>query len=240
MLKPRGIKTLSPKLVKIVLIVYAIKIALALSGDYLIVCPLIDRSLNTVHGAAAKPSQRAMELHRSLFIVDLHADSLLWDRDLLVRNTRGHVDVPRLIEGNVALQAFTIVTRMPFNLNTAKVGYYNDEITLLSIVQRWPPTTWFSLKERALFQADKLNALAARSKGRLTLIKSAADLKTYIAHRKTDTSCTAGFLGVEGAHALEGDLNNIEVFYEHGIRMIAPSHFFDNDIGGSSHGYQRN
>ena len=49
--------------------------------------------------------------------VDLHADALLWGRDLLERGTRGHVDLPRLREGNVALQAFTVVTKTPHGLN---------------------------------------------------------------------------------------------------------------------------
>lgn len=33
-------------------------------------------------------------------------------RDLNTHNGYGHVDVPRLIEGNVALQIFTIVTKV--------------------------------------------------------------------------------------------------------------------------------
>jgi membrane dipeptidase len=49
--------------------------------------------------------------HTQLFIADMHADTLMWpSRDLLERHEFGHVDLPRLIEGNVALQAFTIVT----------------------------------------------------------------------------------------------------------------------------------
>jgi len=32
----------------------------------------------------------------------MHADSLLWKRDILERSVRGHVDVPRLIEGHYA------------------------------------------------------------------------------------------------------------------------------------------
>src|SRR2546426_5588069 len=42
---------------------------------------------------------RSRALHRQLLIADLHADSLLWGRDLLERGTRGHADIPRLIEG---------------------------------------------------------------------------------------------------------------------------------------------
>jgi membrane dipeptidase len=58
-------------------------------------------------------SQRVQELHSSLLIADLHADSLLWGRNLLKESTRGHVDVPRLIKGNVALQVFLLPTKTP-------------------------------------------------------------------------------------------------------------------------------
>jgi len=43
-------------------------------------------------------SARGRALHDTLLIGDWHADSLLWNRDLLARGARGHVDVPRLLE----------------------------------------------------------------------------------------------------------------------------------------------
>src|SRR5690242_2994784 len=38
-------------------------------------------------------SAAAQGLHKTLIVADLHADSLLWDRNLLKRSTRGHVDL---------------------------------------------------------------------------------------------------------------------------------------------------
>ena len=210
---------------------------IGLAAFFLVVPAVVDRRLNQVRGPALHaPSDRARKLHPTLFIVDLHADTLLWSRDLLVRNTRGHVDVPRLIDGNVGLQAFTIVTRTPIGLNIERNSDRTDSITLLAIAERWPTASWTSLKERALYQASRLDQAAARSNGQLTVVKSAADFDDYIRRRTMNPSCTAGFLGIEGAHALEGDLNNIDLFYDHGVRMMSPSHFFDNDIGGSAHG----
>src|SRR5262245_46591528 len=72
----------------------------------------VERRLNPV--TIAPPyvaSEQAREIHARATVVDLHADPLLWGRDLLVRATRGHVDVPRLIEGNVALQVFGVATK---------------------------------------------------------------------------------------------------------------------------------
>lgn len=199
----------------------------------------IDALLNRVNGPNTFVSKRAEQLHRTLLIVDLHADSLLWDRDLLRRNRRGDVDIPRLIEGNVAVQAFTIVSKMPARLGVDPDRNNADTITALALFSRWPLKSLGSLKERALHQIRKLDNFAAKSNGRLRIIKTAADLDSFIEYRSTNPSCLAGLLGIEGAHVLMGDLNNIDVFYKEGVRMMSPTHFFDNDIGGSSHGAAR-
>lgn len=230
-------KWIRATLIKRAMIAIVALLLLGLGAFFLVVPLIVDSRLNAVRGTSPHaPSDRARKLHQSLLIVDLHADTLLWDRDLLARNTRGHVDIPRLIDGNVALQAFTIVTKVPRGLNIERNSDRTDSITLLAIAERWPISTWSSLKERTLYQAAKLESAAARSNGRLTVIRTAADLSQYLKHRAADPACTAGFLGIEGAHALESDLNNIDVFFDHGIRMMSPSHFFDNDIGGSAHG----
>lgn len=207
------------------------------AGFFFIVPGLVDRKLNPVLNPPPYfASSRAQSLHQQLTIVDLHADSLLWQRNLLARNSRGMVDIPRLIDGNVALQAFTIVTKTPRGLNIDRNDDKSDNILLLAIAGRWPIATWTSLKERTLYQASRLSEAAARSNGKFVLIKTSGDLAAYLKRRSSEPGITAGFLGVEGAHALDGDLNNIDVFFEHGIRMMSPTHFFDNDIGGSAHG----
>lgn len=197
----------------------------------------VESRLNPVLSSAPyRSSERAGALHRKLFVADLHADSLLWGRDLSARTGRGHVDVPRLIEGGVALQAFTIVTKVPRGLNIERNDDGSDIITPLVIAQGLPVETWGSLKERALYQAQRLEAVAAQSDGKFVVIKTTYDLTNYLERRSRDSNITAGLLGVEGAHALEGDLNNVDSFFDHGIRMMSPTHFFDNDIGGSAHG----
>src|SRR5208282_4329923 len=46
-------------------------------------------------------------------------------------------------------------------------------------------------------------------------------------------------LSIEGAHALDGNLENLDVLYRAGYRMMSPSHFFDNDIAGSAAGVHK-
>ena len=121
-------------------------VAIAL-GAVVILLPVIpgqtETSLNrTVHRAPYPASARATELHRALVVADLHADTLLWDRDLLARGRLGHVDVPRLIEGNTAVQAFTVVTKVPRGMNIDRNDGESDAVLPLVIAQRWPPRAW--------------------------------------------------------------------------------------------------
>jgi membrane dipeptidase len=196
-----------------------------------------DRRVNTIIPRSRPDvSEAARRLHQRLLVADLHADTLLWARDPLERSARGHVDVPRLLEGNVALQAFTVVTKTPRHLNIENNDDRSDNVTLLAMAQRWPPATWFSLKERALYQARRLDTAATRSGGRLTVVRSRSELAAYLRRRRAEAGITAGLLGLEGAHALEGDPGNLDVLFQAGFRMVGLVHFFDNELGGSAHG----
>jgi microsomal dipeptidase-like Zn-dependent dipeptidase len=184
-------------------------------------------------------SDRALALHERLWVADLHADSLLWGRDLLVHSDQGHVDVPRLVEGNVALQVLAVTTKSPRHLNIERNDDRSDDVVLLAIALGWPPATWRRLLPRALHLAARADAMAGRSDGRLTIIRTRADLDTYDAVRRTRPAVTAGLLAIEGAHALDGDPANVEVVADAGFRMMSPSHFFDNAFGGSAHGIEK-
>lgn len=216
------------------LIAVAVFAAVALGIFFYVVPRYVDASHNTLTGA--ERATQTSDLHRRLIVADLHADSLLWDRNLLRENAWGHVDIPRLIKGNIALQAFSVVTKSPRSLNIERNSVASDNIRLLSFAQRWPPRTWNSLQQRALYQAEKLHDFAARSNGMLSIIKSRAELEAYIAKRRTQSGVTAGWLTIEGAHALEGELANLDALYQAGFRMIAPTHLADSDIGASASG----
>ena len=200
---------------------------------------IADSRMNRVTGASIPITERGRAIHSKYFVADLHADTVLWNRDLLARGTRGHVDVPRLVEGGVALQAFTIVTKTPRRMNIERNTADTDNITLLAIAELWPPRTWNSLVERALYEASRVTDAAARSKGQLSVIRTGADLAAFETKHASDRPTVAAFIGVEGAHALEGDLANLDRLFDAGVRMMAPTHFFDTEIGGSAHGSAR-
>ena len=198
-----------------------------------------NRENRILHSPPYKASQSAKTLHSTLLIADLHADSLLWGRNLLNHSSRGQVDVPRLIEGNVALQVFSVPTKVPHDVNIQQNDERSDDIFWLALAERWPPATWNSLTQRALYQARRLHKMAGASSGQFAVIESATDLSRYIERRQHEHGITAGLLSIEGAHALDGNLENVDVLYNAGFRMMSPTHFFDNDIGGSSAGVRK-
>jgi len=227
-------------LVKKLLIVFAAVLLLCGAVFFFVLPAQVEKRLNAViNHPPYQATEKARALHQRLLIADLHADSLLWGRNLLERGTRGHVDIPRLIEGNVALQAFTVVTKTPRGMNIERNDADTDNITLLAIASRWPLAAWSSLKERALYQAKRLRDMAAASNGKLTLIETKRDLSNYLERRTHEPHITAAFLGIEGAHALDGGLVNLDALFNAGFRMMSPTHLFDNDIGGSSSGARK-
>ncbi|MCH6199372.1 membrane dipeptidase [Aquiflexum sp. LQ15W] len=185
-----------------------------------------------------KVSPEALTLFNSLdFVADLHCDALLWGRDLTQKSEYGHVDFPRMQEGNVAMQVFTVVSKTPtgqnMEINTADA---TDNITLLNIAQGRPVSNWFSLMKRTLYQTAQLEEFSQDFNGNFIIIKSREDVMRLAEMRKTNKNIIGGLLGIEGGHALEGKIENLEKAYEAGVRLIGPSHFFDNELGGSAHG----
>jgi microsomal dipeptidase-like Zn-dependent dipeptidase len=184
-------------------------------------------------------SDRARDLHNTLLVADLHADSLLYGRDLLRRSAVGHVDVPRLIEGNVALQALAACVRVPRHLNTERNEDTSDDVALLSIALGWPPATWRSGLARALHLAARARGFADRSGGRLTVVTSRDDLARYLERRRVEPAITAALLTIEGAAALDGRPANVDRLADAGFRLFGLTHMVDNVFAGSSSGVDK-
>jgi membrane dipeptidase len=198
---------------------------------------LIEKRMNRVLPHTAyqiRPEVAA--LHASIPVSDLHDDALLWKRDLTKRSARGHLDIPRLVDGGVALQVFTAVTKSPAGQNYEENDANSDDITILALAQMWPPRTWGSLFERARFQSDKLRELERRAPGHIRYVTSRRGLEDVLARRARGQKLTAALFGIEGAHPLEGDLANLGRLHDEGLRVMGFTHFFDNELGGSLHG----
>lgn len=207
---------------------------------------IVDRRMNTIVPTTMPTvSDAGRALHQSMFVADLHADELLWGRDPLARANHGHVDVPRLQDGNVALQVFSAVTSTPRGINYDQNTGETDNILLLALAQRWPVATWRSLRARALYQAARLHDAAAKSHGVLVVITSREQLAQFATARGAAESATdrtgprvavAGLLAIEGLHALDGQLGSVDTLFAAGYRMMGLTHFFDNGVASSAHG----
>lgn len=196
-----------------------------------------DRKRNGVFFPPPYPvSKIARAFHDTLIVADLHADTLLWSRDLLKRNSFGHVDFPRLTEGGVGIQVFSAVTRFPRDIGAQNSETGRDAIQALAIAQRWPVKTWNSVLARALYQAHKLKEFEKLSKGKFTILRTREDVDRFVARRRSDPRAIAGLLAIEGAHALEGRLENVDVLFDAGYRMISLAHYQNSEMGGAAHG----
>ena len=215
-------------------------VAVAALAFFTLAPGILERGMNKVDGKALpQVSERAQALHKTLTIVDLHSDSLLWSRNFLDRAKRGHMDLPRLEEGNVALQILSSTTKSPKGQNYDANSGDTDNITSLVIAQLQPVRTWNSLLERSLWHAEKLHRAVAASDGKLRAVATAADLDALLAARKGKPLNTGALLSLEGLHPLEGKLANLGKLYAAGFRMAGLTHFFDNELGGSMHGLKK-
>jgi microsomal dipeptidase-like Zn-dependent dipeptidase len=233
------------KKLKVIAITVVLILVVVVGVAFLIVPAKIEQSMNKVVAHAPYIiSPAAQDMHDGLIIMDWHSDSLLWNRDLLKRSDYGHMDIPRLVEGNVAIQMFTVVTKSPKGQNYESNTADSDNITSLAIAQLWPIAAWSSLYERALYQAERLHDCAAKEPERIKIIRRQSDLiQALQARAKTKSNGSGGMvlglLGIEGCHCLEGKLENVKGLYDAGYRMISLHHFFDNRLGGSLHGINR-
>lgn len=225
-------------MLKKILIFVTLSISVAAIIFFGFVPQYIDKKSNTVK-VEIKKNQKSDWYDSIPFIADLHCDMLLWDRDFFERHTYGHVDLPRMQQSNMALQIFTIVSKVPKGINIEKNDDKTDQIALLSFGQLLPPRTWFGIKERALYQCQQLKNFALKSNNQFRIITSQSELKKFMADRLANNRLTAGMLGLEGAHCLEYNLDNLYKFYKAGVRYIGITHFFDNEWAGSAHGVNK-
>ncbi len=163
----------------------------------------------------------ARALHAEVHVLDLHADTAkLMDKlgyDLAARHDRpmpkavnlvGHVDLPRMREGGVAGQFFSFWTA-PSILNRAERGCARSVAS----------------------QLDALDRAMENHPAELRWTRTGADVRAAKASGKI-----AALGGIEGGHALEGDLETIAAFSRRGVRYLGLLHFSSNAIGRPAKG----
>lgn len=204
--------------------------------------------------------ERLPSPHQRFFVADLHADTLLWERDLLRRGRWGHTDAPRLHEGGVDLQVFTVVTKTPLVRQAHGAGAADcvpsdgvNTTGLLSVLQLRPLRTWTDLRERALYQARRLEDAARRSRleeggVEVILVRTADDLARVVtaagaAKAGRGPAVLGAVLGLEGANWIGGPEASdasiraeVRTLFAAGFRTFALTHRFNNALAGASEG----
>jgi len=171
----------------------------------------------------------------NLFVSDMHADTLLWSRSIAEKSELGHADIHRLRSASMGLQVFMSVIEAPKDVESDAIAQEGDQITPITILDKWPIKTFNSYRQRALYQASKLFKVELNSNGALKVVLSREDLiasQTW----KVYQSPLYAILGLEGAHATEFDIANLEVLFDAGFRSMGLAHYSDTSFAGSSSG----
>lgn len=101
---------------------------------------------------------------------------------------------------------------MNFDRNEAP-SKLSDTVFLKAVLERWPPRTWLSPKQRVLYQSQRLHKASERSNRQLEVVRSSQDMKVV-------ASKVLAILAVEGLSCLERDLRTVDEFFEAGIRIL--------------------
>jgi membrane dipeptidase len=191
--------------------------ALALSLLLALGCRHVQEGkLKTDEPAAPKPAATSpgetdpATIHRRAVAVDMHADTVQFivdeGADINERLATTHIDAPRMREGGLDAQFFSIWVE---------------------------PQFYGSGGERAVARADEqvaaIRALAERHPETWTLATTAADIRRAAAEGKL-----AALMGLEGGYAIDGKLENVERYYNAGVRYMSATWTYSLPWAGSS------
>jgi membrane dipeptidase len=165
-------------------------------------------------------SPAARALHEMYPAIDLHADTLMWSRwvgyDMLARHERP--PLPR--------SAFGGHLDLP---RMREGGMGAQFFGLVSL-----PVARAGLARVVDEQIDLLDALALAHPERIRKVRTAEELEQARAN-----GAVGALLGIEGAHALEGDLDRLGHFARRGVRYLGILHFSANEAGYPAYGRGR-
>ncbi len=152
--------------------------------------------------------ESVLQLHHAATVIDLHCDSLLAHlegrRDLRCRSDCGHLDFPRMRVGGIDGQVFAIWVDPNKERPDGPAAFVIE-----------------TLKQTARLGQEAANEVA--------LCRSPAELA-----QANTSGRIAAILGIEGGHALEGDLDNLDRFFSLGIRVLTVTWCNSNELADSN------
>ena len=158
-----------------------------------------------------KISPEARRIHDSAIVIDTHADTPQrfidehFDIGTVTPTSQGNVDLQKARQGNLGAEFFSI----------------------------WvdPQTSAGHYTQRALDLIDSVYQQAARHPDQMVMAFSAEDI---VRARSGPHKRLAALMGVEGGHAIEGDIRVLRDFYRLGARYMTLTWSNTNELGDSS------
>ena len=167
--------------------------------------------------AAKKPAilvtPQDLQLHREAVVIDLHADTteaMFYENyDLLALHEGRHLDLPRMREGGLDAEFFSVFV-------------HPESVDL---------TQFFAT---AVKQIDFLQAAARSSSGRIAFARNADEIR-----ENKQKGVLSMLIGVEGGHMLlpgsdDEQLAHLKAFADRGVRYLTLAWSSSSPIGGSS------
>jgi membrane dipeptidase len=176
-------------------------------GFFLLLSAAVLSSQNTQPPASPQPAQDWRAIHDSAIIIDTHAD------------TPG-----RFVDENFDLAQDAGTGYLDFN--KIKAGNLGAEFFSIWVE---PKGNQGHEAKRALDMIDSVYEQARRHPDRMMMAYGPHDI--VVAHREHKL---AALLGVEGGHAIEGDIRILRDYYRLGVRYMTLTWSNTNDIGDSS------
>ena len=158
-----------------------------------------------------KISPQARRIHDSAIVIDTHADT-----------------PQRFVDENFDLGTDTPVSEGNVDLQKARQGNLGAEFFSIWVD---PQTSAGRYTQRALDLIDSVYQQAARHPDQMVMAFSAEDI---VRARTGPHKRLASLMGLEGGHAIEGDIRVLRDFYRLGIRYMTLTWSNTNDLGDSS------
>jgi membrane dipeptidase len=158
-----------------------------------------------------KISPQARRIHDSAIVIDTHADT-----------------PQRFVDENFDLGTVTPVSEGNLDLQKARQGNLGAEFFSIWVD---PQTSAGHYTQRGLDLIDSVYQQAARHPDQMVMAFSAEDI---VRARTGPHKRLAALMGVEGGHAIEGDIRVLRDFYRLGARYMTLTWSNTNELGDSS------
>jgi membrane dipeptidase len=146
-------------------------------------------------------SRTALQIHTDALVADLHSDvpmRMAQGVDIGRRDTKGHMDIPRLRDGGIDLQVFAC----------------------------WipPGMTPSGSRDKAERMIDAIDAQVAANRDGIAVCRTAKEADRIIGEGRI-----AVFIGIENGEAIANSLENLQHFYNRGVRYMTLTHTESTD-----------